>query len=721
MRLAATLLTVFLALTVHAQQPSIDERVEKLLARMTLEEKLGQLSQYVTDQPEWQPALKSGLAGSILNGGGPAAINEIQRTLIASSRLKIPLLVGHDVIHGYRTIFPIPLGIAASWDPSLAELTAHIGAREARAAGVRWTFAPMVDIARDARWGRIAEGAGEDPVLGSAMAEGYVRGSQQKSLAAPDSLLACAKHYAAYGAAQGGRDYDAAEMSESTLREIYLPPFRAAVDAGAGTLMSAFESLNGVPATANRHLLDEILRKEWKSRAFVVSDWTAVEELIRHGVAGSKQEAAIKAINAGVDMAMVDNTYMTLAPAVRDGRVSQRTVDNAVRRVLRAKFLVGLFDDPFTPENAADAVTLTPENRAAARRVAQQSIVLLRNEGDLLPLPKSGRTIAVIGALADSKDDMLGPWAGLGKAEETTNVLEGLRAVVPDIRYARGAGENMAAAVDLAKQSDVTIAVLGESREMSGEATSRASIDLPGTQEKLLESLVATGKPVILVVMSGRPLAISWAADHVPAIVESWFLGTEGGHAIADVLFGDVNPSGKLPVTFPRATGQVPIYYNHRPTGRPPDEKNKYTSKYIDLPLGPLYPFGFGLSYTKFDYSHLSLSAPKMQSDGRITVSADVHNAGSRAGEEIVQLYINDPVASVSRPVKELKGFQRIALKPGQTKRVAFAITRRELQFWSDRGWIAEPGEFKVWIGPSSATGLEGTFSLVKHPDAAKR
>jgi len=615
----------------------------------------------------------------MLGAIGAEQTNQLQRSALAGSRLKVPLLFGYDVIHGYRTIFPIPLGIAASWDPQLAELSARVAAREARAAGIRWTFAPMVDIARDARWGRIAEGAGEDPLLGSAMAAGYVRGFQE------NGFLACAKHYAAYGAAESGRDYNAVEMSERTLREIYLPPFRSAVDAGVATLMSAFESVNGIPATANHHLLDDILRREWKFKGFVVSDWDAVAELINHGLAGSKEEAARKAITAGVDMDMWDNSYSRLAGEVRNGRLPESVIDRAVRRVLRVKVQAGLFDDPYTNENAT-----VPMDRDAARRVAQRSIVLLKNENSLLPLPKSGRRIAVVGPLADSKVDMLGPWSGKGMAEDSVTPLEGIRSIV---------GEPSAV-----EQADVIVAILGENREMSGEAASRASIELPADQQKLLESLVASGKPVVLVVMSGRPLAISWAAEHVPAIVESWFLGSESGHALADVLFGDINPSGKLPVTFPRATGQVPIYYNYLPTGRPADAKDKYTSKYLDLSIGRLFPFGFGLSYTKFDYSNLMING--------LTMSATVRNIGSRDGEEIVQMYIRQPVASVSRPVKELKAFQRIALKAGESKRVEFTITRRDLQFWLDGAWVVEPGEFKVWIGPDSASGLEGKFEF---------
>src|SRR5436190_10334126 len=650
------MLTLLFAVALHS-----DPRVDQLLAKMTLEEKVGQLTQIVEDQ------LPNPLAGSILSASGAAHINELQRGR------KIPLLIGSDVIHGYRTIFPIPLAMAASWDPEMAELSAHTGAAEARAAGIRWTFAPMVDIARDARWGRIAEGAGEDPVLGAAMAAAYVRGFQGAH------VLACAKHYAAYGAAEAGRDYNGAELSEGTLREVYLPPFHAAVDAGVASIMAAFESVNGVPATANKHLLDDILRREWKFKGFVVSDWEGVLELMNHGVAASKEEAARKAIDAGVDMDMVDNMYATLPAA------SMPAIDRAVRRVLRAKAAAGLFDDPFTHNEPAP-----PLDRAAARRVAQRSIILLKNERDLLPLPKSGRRIAVVGPLADSKEDMLGPWSGQGKAEDCVTPLEGIRGI---------AGDTVSV-----EQADVIVAILGEQRSMSGEAASRASLDLPGDQQTLLESLVATGKPVVLVVMSGRPLAISWAAEHVPAIVQAWFLGTESGHALADVLFGDVNPSAKLPVTVPRASGQVPIYYNHLPTGRPPNPDDHYTSKYIDVPIGPLYPFGFGLSYTKFDYGDLRVSAT--------SASAVVRNTGDRAGEEIVQMYIGDPVASVSRPVKELKAFRRVALKPGESARVEFPIRRHDLEFWLGGRWVVEPGMFKVWIGGSSASGLEGSFSF---------
>lgn len=680
-------LVLLLSLAASAQPRPDDRRIDELLAKMTLEEKLGQLSQYVPDEPQFEEELAHGRVGSMLGVTGAAKANALQRKALAGSRLHIPLLIGHDVIHGYRTIFPIPLGIAATWDPSLAELSAGVAAREARNDGIRWTFAPMVDVARDARWGRIAEGAGEDPVLGAAMAAAYVRGFQR------NGLLACAKHFAAYGAAQAGRDYNSVDLSERSLREVYLPPFRAAAAAGVASFMSSFNTINGVPSTANKHLLTGILRGEWKFDGFVVSDWDAVAELMNHGVAATREEAALQALTAGVDIDMWDGAYATLG-----NRAPKAVVDAAVRRVLRAKVAAGLFDEPFSPEDAP--VAPTAESRAAARRVAQRSFVLLKKDGAVLPLKRSG-TIAVVGPLAGARDDLFGSWAAQGKGDETASVIEAM---------VSAAGEGHV--IDRAEYADVIVAVLGETRDQSGEAASRASIELPAWQQALLESLVATGKPVVLVVISGRPLAISWAAEHVPAILQAWQPGTEGAHALADVLFGDVSPSGKLPVTIPRATGQVPIYDAHLPTGRPPDVKDHFTSKYLDVPIGPLYPFGYGLSYTRFTYSDVTLSAPSMASDGRITASVVVRNAGDRAGEEVVQMYLRDVVASVSRPVRELKGFTRIALAPGESKRVELPITREHLQFWSDAGgWVVEPGEFRVMIG-----GKEATLTVVESP-----
>jgi beta-glucosidase len=696
---------------------SIDDRVEGLLARMTLEEKVGQLLQYTGGRKDLRSLIAKGEVGCVFNLGGAAQTNALQRAAVEESRLKIPLLFAHDVIHGYQTLFPIPPGIASTWDPSAAELSARIAARESAAGGIRWTFAPMVDIARDPRWGRVAEGAGEDPFLGAAMAAAYVRGFQGDDVSAPDSILATAKHFAAYGAAEAGRDYNSVDMSEERLRQVYLPPFKAAVDAGVWTIMTAFNTLNEVPATVNEHLLKTILREEWKFRGFVDSDYEAVEQLVDHGIAATPQDAAIRAVTAGVDMDMVDGSYLTLVEAVKKGRVAQSIIDTAARRILRAKFALGLFERPYVDEQREKTVLFAKEHVEAARAVARKSIVLLKNEG-VLPLAKNAGTLAVIGPLADSRGDMLGSWPAHGKAEQAIGVLEGIRAKAgPQMRIIHASGGSVMAskpaeldaAVSVARQADLVLLVLGEEGKMSGEARSRVSLDLPGRQQELLERVVATGKPVALVVMSGRPLVLSWAAKNVPAIVWPWFPGSQAGHAIADVLFGDVNPSAKLPVTFPRSVGQVPIYYAHLRTGRPEDPADQYTSKYIDSPNTPLYPFGHGLSYTRFDYANLEVVDG---GGGTFRVSADVRNAGQRAGDEIVQLYINDPVATVARPVKELRGFRRIALGPGEKRRVEFTITRADLQFWSGGAWKVEPGLFRVWIGPSSAAGLEGTFEL---------
>jgi beta-glucosidase len=689
---------------------------------MSLEEKLGQLAQFTPGQPEIERLITEGKVGSVFSLAGAEVTNRLQRIAVEKSRLGIPLIFGNDVIHGHRTIFPIPPGLASSWDPRLVELSARIAAREARADGIAWTFSPMVDIARDPRWGRIAEGAGEDPFLGSAIAAAYVRGYQGSDLSAADSILACAKHFAAYGAAEAGRDYNTVDMSERTLRQVYLPPFQAAVDQGVATIMTAFNALNGVPATANHYLFEQVLRREWNFGGFVVSDYQAVEQLIPHGVAATPQQAAIKAITAGVDMNMVDNSYATLAAAVHEGRLSEQLVDLAVRRVLRAKLRLGLFDQPYTDERLASAVIRSREHQEAARAIARKSIVLLKNEGGLLPLSKTTPVIAVVGPLADSRQDMLGSWYSGGKPEEAVSLLEGIREKISSetrLLIAQGTGilegtdAGIAAAVEVASQADLIIAALGEEGRMSGEANSRVSLDLPGRQQELLEALVATGKPVVLVAMSGRPLTIRWAAEHVPAIVWPWFPGSQGGHALADILFGDADPSAKLPVTFPRSVGQIPIYYAHLNTGRPPSLTDRYTSKYLDSPNEPLYPFGHGLSYTRFEYANLRVSSPSMPMDGSLTVSADVRNVGSRPGDEIVQFYVNDPIASISRPVKELRGFERIALGPGESRRVEFTVTPDALAFWGEDRWTVEPGTFHVWIGPSSAEGLRGSFELL--------
>src|SRR5436853_2120967 len=658
-------LTLFGARPVSAQRAAAEPKIDSLLTRMTLEEKLGQLNQLSVDQQptaEQTDLVRKGRLGSLFNLPGDAATHDAQHIAVTESRLHIPLIFGQDVIHGYRTIFPIPLGEAASWDPEAVEAAAHVAAKEAAAAGVHWTFAPMVDIARDPRWGRIAEGSGEDPYLGSALAAARVRGFQGKDPRAPDAVLATVKHFAAYGGAEGGRDYNTVDLSERTLREVYLPPYHAALDAGAATVMTSFNEIGGIPSTASPWLMTTLLRREWGFRGFVVSDWTAVAQLLNHGVAGTRADAGKLALEAGVDMDMVSRIYVDDLPAlVRAGRIPMAVVNEAVRRVLRAKAALGLFDDPYhgaTPERERAAV-LAPEHRQLARRVAEESIVLLKNDGQRLPLGASVKTLAVIGPLADDQVAALGSWAGRGDPKDAVTPLVGIKARAGSVSvlYAKGCGitdtatAGFADAIAAAKQADVAVLVLGEAGDMSGEAASRANIDLPGVQPQLLEAIHATGTPIVLVVMSGRPLTIPWAAEHVPAIVESWFLGVETGPALAAVLFGDVSPSGKLPVTFPRAVGQIPLYYNHKNTGRPTGAE-KYTSKYTDLPVTPLFPFGHGLSYTTFGYSDLRLSASRIPPTGTLRASVTVTNSGSREGAEVVQLYVHDEVASVNRAVR---------------------------------------------------------------------
>src|SRR5438132_344109 len=709
-----------------AQRPSTEQKIDSLIARMTLEEKLGQLNQLSVDgQPnaEQMELVRKGLVGSLFNLTGAAATHDAQQVAVTESRLHIPLIFGQDVIHGYRTIFPIPLGEAASWDPDAVRAAAHVAAAEAAAAGLHWTFAPMVDIARDPRWGRIAEGSGEDPYLGSAMAAARVRGFQGSDPRAPDAVLATVKHFAAYGGAEGGRDYNTVDLSERTLREVYLPPYHAALDAGAATVMTSFNEIGAIPSTASPWLMTTLLRREWGFRGFVVSDWTAVAELMNHGVAGSRADAGKLALEAGVDMDMVSRIYVDDLPAlVRAGRIPVAVVNEAVRRVLRAKAALGLFDDPdhgATPERERAAL-LAPEHRQLARRVAEESIVLLKNEGQVLPLAARVKTLAVIGPLADDKVAALGSWPGRGDPRDAVTPLEGIKARAGSVSvlYAKGCGitdtvsAGLAEAVAAAKQADVAVLVLGEAGDMSGEAASRANIDLPGVQPQLLEAIHATGTPIVLVVMSGRPLTIPWAAEHVPAIVESWFLGVETGPALAAVLFGDVSPSGKLPATFPRSVGQIPLYYNHKNTGRPtgPD---KYTSKYTDLPVTPLFPFGHGLSYTTFGYSDLRLSAPRIAPAGTLKVSVTVTNTGAREGAEVVQLYVHDEVASVTRPVRTLAGFRRVSLKPGEARTVDFPLTGKELGLYNkDMKFVVEPGKFRVFVGGSSVGGLEGEFEV---------
>ena len=692
------------------------QNLDSLLRQMTLEEKLGQLNLLSADgraSAPQQQLVRAGKLGGLFNVIGAENTTPVQRIAVTESRLKVPLLFGLDVIHGYRTIFPIPLGEASAFDPEVAEATARAAGLEAAAAGINWTYAPMVDIARDPRWGRIAEGSGEDPYLGSVLAAARVRGFQQ-------SIFATVKHFAGYGAAEAGREYNETEISERTMREIYLPPFKAAIDAGVASLMTAFNSIAGVPASANAWLTDTVLRREWGFNGFVVSDWTSVAELMPHGIAGPPADAGRAALTAGVDMDMMSSIYVSdsMAALVRSSRIPLAVVDTAVMRILRAKQRLGLFRDPYRARTAP----ATAESRALARRAARESIVLLKNQRNLLPLDPKTATIAVIGPLADNKLDPLGPWHTQGRAEDVVTVLQGIRAKASasQVVYAQGSAiddtvtAGIGAAVAAAKRATVAVLVLGERHDMSGEAASRAELGLPGVQQQLLETVAATGTPVVLVLMNGRPLILEWAAQHVPAIVETWYLGVEAGNATADVLFGDYNPSGKLPVTFPRALGQVPVYYNHRNTGRPMQPQNKFSSKYIDVPNEPRYPFGFGLSYTTFAYRDLRLSTARARVSDTVTATVTVANTGTREGTEVVQLYVRDEVASVSRPVRELKAFRRVALRPNESRNVELKIAVRDLWFIGlDMKPVVEPGTFRVFVGPNSAEGLEATFECI--------
>ena len=723
-------------LSAQTKQPEIERKVNLLLSKMTLAEKLGQLQQLDGEangkfRPEHLELAKKGLLGSTLNVRGAEMSNELQRAALGS-RLKIPILFGFDVIHGYRTIFPVPLGEAASWDLAAMEKSAHIAAKESRAAGVHWTFAPMVDIARDPRWGRIIEGAGEDTFLGSQIAFARVRGFQGFDYSQNDRVMACAKHFVGYGAAEAGRDYNTTDMSEQRLREVYLPPFKAAVDAGVGSFMTSFNSLNGVPSTANPMLWKTILEREWKSDALVVTDYTATTELIKHGVAADEADAARLTLNAGVDLEMVSRTVnQNGEQLVKDGKVSLAEINNAVRTVLRTKYRLGLFDKPFADANLEKQVVFNAEHRKYAREVAAKSFVLLKNERETLPISKRTKEIAVIGSLANDKKNMNGNWTGDGRPEDPITVLEGLQNKLGSsvkIRYEVGCdtkcedASGFEKAVDAAKESDYTILVIGEDGDMSAEAASRANIDLPGKQLDLVKKIHATGKPYAVVLMNGRPLTINWVAENSPAILETWFAGTEAGNAIADVLFGDVNPGGKLPVTFPRSVGQIPIYYNALPTGRPFLEKEKYTSKYQDIPNTPLYPFGFGLSYTQFSITNLRLNKNQIKPTENVKVTVDVANTGTRDGVEVVQLYIHDVAASISRPVKELKGFQRISLKKGEKRTIEFTLTPKDLSFiGNDLKLTLEDGDFKVYVGNSSDANLEETFTVSRTATVKKK
>lgn len=719
------------------QVDSIDRKINVLLAKMTLEEKIGQLNQYTGDRKaatgptgksiDKLQEVKDGRVGSLLNIKGTKATREMQEAAM-QSRLKIPLLFGLDVIHGYRVTFPIPLAEAASWDLPAIEQAARVAGEEASAAGVHWTFAPMVDIARDPRWGRVMEGAGEDPFLGSQIAIARVKGFQGKKLGDLNSVMACVKHFAAYGAAIGGRDYNTVDMSNRLLWEVYLPPFKAALDAGAATFMNSFNELNGIPATGNAYLQRDILKGKWNFKGFVVSDWNSVGEMVQHGYAKDKYEAASFAINAGSDMDMESHSYIdNLVKLVADKKVSVAIIDDAVKRILRKKFELGLFTDPFrySNEEREKAVLDAPANHEAARNMAKKSIVLLKNEGQLLPLSSTLKTIAVIGPLAKAKADMQGFWSIKWENDKLISLYDGLETRLgsnTNLLYAKGCDvkdtsrAGFAAAVETASRAEVIIVAVGENFDMSGEAKSRADIHIPGVQEELIKVLQATGKPMVVLVMAGRPLVFNWTADHVPAILYTWWLGSEAGNAMADVLFGDYNPAAKLPMSFPRAEGQIPIYYNYNNTGRPStnDKDVVYRSAYIDQANTPRFAFGHGLSYTTFTYSNLTLSTHSLPNGQHLTASFTLTNNGKYKGEEVVQLYIRDVVASVVRPVKELKGFQKLLLQPGETRTVTFEIGDKELSFYNNNlEKIIEPGDFRIMIGSASNDiRLEDKFEL---------
>jgi beta-glucosidase len=725
-----------------------EQFVDGLLKQMTLEEKIGQMSQIALNSPEGEKRderIVKGQVGSLLFVRDPKEIDRLQHLAVERSRLHIPLVIGFDVIHGYRTIYPVPIAMAASWDPAVAEKAQRMAAREASAVGIRWTFGPMVDIARDPRWGRMMEGAGEDPYLGARMAEAQVKGFQGKDLShiPADHIMACVKHFAGYGAAEGGRDYDSSNISDEQLWNVYLPPFAAAVKAGAGSLMSAYMDLNGVPATGNKWLLTDVLRKKWGFDGFVVSDWESVLNLSTHGFATGPEDAAVRAVNAGVDMEMTSTTYFDhLADAVKKGEVKEATVDQAVREILMAKYRLGLFQQPYVSAGRAENELVTAEQREASRKAAERTAVLLRNEGGLLPLKKSLNKIAVIGALADSKPDLMGSWSLGALPEDTVTVVEALKKRSaqggPEVLFAKGVEiergqpsifdpqfpspkpmltteEQKQAefrhAIDLVKQADAAVLVLGEAQTMSGEKASRLSLTLPGKQEELLEAAVATGKPVVLVLINARPLDIRWASEHVPAILDAWYPGTEAGNAVADLLFGDAVPGGKLPVSWPREIGQVPIHYGRYLTHVP----NEWDTMYWDGSSAPLYPFGYGLSYTKFTVGGLKTSAAKVMSGGSVEVSVDVANAGPVAGDEVVELYTHQRSGSASRPVRELKGFRRVTLGPGEKKTVTLTLETKELGFWSPqtRAWGIEPGVFDVWVGTDSNAKEHATFEVV--------
>lgn len=738
-----------------AQQGKMKTFIDGLMKKMTLEEKLGQLNlpgagDITTGQASSSDIAKKiaeGKVGGLFNIKSVAKIKEVQKLAVEKSRLKIPMLFGMDVIHGYETVFPIPLGMSCVWDMKLVERSAQIAAQEASADGINWTFSPMVDISRDPRWGRISEGSGEDAYLGSEIAKAMVRGYQGNDLTKNNTIMACVKHYALYGAAEAGRDYGTTDMSRVRMYNEYLPPYKAAVDAGVGSVMASFNEIDGVPATANKWLLTDVLRKQWGFKGFVVTDYTGINEMVDHGI-GDLKTVSARALMAGIDMDMVgEGLLTTVRQSLKEGKVTQQQIDAACRRILEAKYKLGLFEDPYLycDENRARTEIFTDANRKEARAIAAESFVLLKNQGNVLPLKKTG-TIALIGPLADATENMTGTWSVAANFSKSVSVINGLKEVVGNnakILYAKGsnldedslieergtmfgkslkrdrrpAGEILQEAVAIANQSDVIVAALGESAEMSGEASSRTNIEIPGIQKELLKALLKTGKPVVLVLFTGRPLVLKWEQENVPAILNVWFGGSEAGYAVADVLFGDVNPSGKLSTTFPQNVGQVPIFYNHKNTGRPlPEGKwfQKFRSNYLDVSNDPLYPFGYGLGYTTFSYGDVKLSNTSFKAGQKITASITVTNTGNKDGKEVVQLYIRDLVGTSTRPVKELKGFQKIELKAGGSKTVSFDITVNDLKYYNyDLKYVAEPGDFKVFIGGNSRDLKEAGFKLL--------
>jgi len=699
-----------------------ESKINDLLSKMNIEEKIGQLNQYFSFGKFDPEIIRKGKAGSVINAAGALTgtgesksssaetCNDIQKLALDTPH-GIPQIFGRDVIHGYRTVFPIPLAQAASFNPELAEQAASVAALEATATGIKWTFAPMLDIARDARWGRIAEGNGEDPFLGAQMAKAVIKGFQGDNYSAPDKLVACAKHYVGYGSAEGGRDYDAGEISEPTLRDIYLPPFESAIKSGVGTVMSAFLDLNGVPASGNRRLLTDVLRGEWGFDGFVVSDWDSVVELIHHGVAEDRADAAAIALHAGVDMEMVSGSYLeTLIPSLQSGKVSQADIDEAVRRILRIKIRAGLFDQPFTDPDRATRDLVRPNSRTLARQFARETMVLLKNDNNLLPLESNFKKIAVVGPLIHARSELFGSWSPDGRGADVTPLDEALKQVAPngvELVFADHADK----AAHIVQSVDAVVVVVGEYPYRSGENSNVSDLSLPPGQAELVSAVAAWGKPVVLVVIAGRPLAITEQVAQATSVLYAWQPGIEGGGALGEILFGLESPSARLPVTFPRATGQVPIYYNQKNSGRPINPNGAFKSRYVDIPNAPLYPFGYGLTYTSFEYANLKVSSETLR--GKLEISADVTNTGKRAGKELAQLYVRDLVGSLTRPIRELKGYEHVTLNPGESRRVTFTLTEEALAFTRADGTKGiEPGNFHVWIASDSKSGLQGSFKL---------